>query len=82
MLLLFASTQGLHAIFWDVDQQTDEFDRVLTRFAHDTQHPVIQQASEQLAQYFSEQRTTFDVPLVINGTPFQQQAWQALRAIP
>ena len=78
VLFLFASIQGLHAIFWDVVQHVDEFDCSLARFAHDPQHPVIQQVSDQLIQYFSGQRTTFDVPLVIHGTPFQQQAWQAL----
>ena len=82
VLFLFASTEGLHAIFWDVVQHADEFDCLLTRFAHDPQHPVIQQTSEQLTQYFAGQRTMFDVPLVIHGTPFQQQAWQALQAIP
>ena len=54
VLFLFTSTQGLHAIFWDVVQHVDEFDCSLTRFAHDPQHPVIQQVSDQLIQYFAE----------------------------
>lgn len=36
----------------------------------------------QLQEYFSGQRTQFDLPLSCNGTVFQQQVWQALREIP
>lgn len=36
----------------------------------------------QLAEYFSGRRTAFSVRLDIQGTDFQQQVWQALRAIP
>lgn len=37
---------------------------------------------EQLAQYFARQRESFDLPLVIQGTPFQQKVWTALQNIP
>jgi methylated-DNA-[protein]-cysteine S-methyltransferase len=40
--------------------------------------PVI----EQLAEYFDGRRREFDVPLVLDGPPFQCQAWHALREIP
>src|SRR5436190_21171995 len=36
----------------------------------------------QLDQYFAGDRTQFDVPLKLAGTPFQERVWQALRAIP
>ena len=39
-------------------------------------------AKHQLAQYFSAKRTVFDLPLAPEGTPFRQQAWQALQEIP
>jgi methylated-DNA-[protein]-cysteine S-methyltransferase len=35
----------------------------------------------QLADYF-EGRTAFDLPLAMQGTPFQLRAWQALQDIP
>jgi methylated-DNA-[protein]-cysteine S-methyltransferase len=38
--------------------------------------------AEQLAEYFAGERREFDVPLVLNGPPFQCQAWHALREIP
>lgn len=36
----------------------------------------------QLEQYFAAQRTDFDVPLTLAGTPFQRSVWAALREIP
>ena len=36
----------------------------------------------QLSEYFDRSRRSFDVPLVIPGTPFQQRAWEGLRTIP
>lgn len=43
---------------------------------------VLQQAQKQLQQYFQGERRSFDVPLRLKGTDFQQKAWQALRQIP
>ncbi|HSI53205.1 MAG: methylated-DNA--[protein]-cysteine S-methyltransferase [Ramlibacter sp.] len=53
------------------------------RWPHDDAHPVLRQAVAQLAEYFSGQRTQFDLPLDLQGgTAFQQSVWQALLAIP
>ena len=42
-------------------------------------HPVLQLATTQLAQYFAGQRTRFELPLDLStGTMFQQAVWQAL----
>ncbi len=46
-------------------------------------HPVLQAAAAQLADYFGGRRTRFELPLDLAwGTPFQQSVWQALLAIP
>jgi methylated-DNA-[protein]-cysteine S-methyltransferase len=37
---------------------------------------------EQLEAYFAGELTTFDVPVVLHGTPFQQRVWAALQEIP
>jgi methylated-DNA-[protein]-cysteine S-methyltransferase len=37
---------------------------------------------EQLAEYFAGTRQQFDVPLKVDGTPFQQRVWQELVRIP
>lgn len=36
----------------------------------------------QLMQYFAGERQAFDLPLLLSGTPFQQQVLRALQAIP
>ena len=36
----------------------------------------------QLDEYFAGRRGTFDVPLALEGTPFQQRVWAALCEIP
>jgi methylated-DNA-[protein]-cysteine S-methyltransferase len=36
----------------------------------------------QLDEYFSGARTRFDVPIRLNGTPFQCEVWSALLTIP
>jgi methylated-DNA-[protein]-cysteine S-methyltransferase len=37
---------------------------------------------DQLNSYFAGERTTFDLPLVLEGTEFQQRVWTALQDIP
>jgi O-6-methylguanine DNA methyltransferase len=39
-------------------------------------------ATKQLREYLAGERQMFDVPLDLNGTPFQQRVWEALLAIP
>ena len=46
-------------------------------------HPVLTLACRQLDEYFSGDRTTFELPLDLQGgTPFQRSVWQALLGIP
>ncbi|MBN1529295.1 MAG: methylated-DNA--[protein]-cysteine S-methyltransferase [Thermoleophilaceae bacterium] len=40
------------------------------------------EARGQLAEYFAGDRTTFDVPLALEGTAFQRRVWNALLEIP
>jgi methylated-DNA-[protein]-cysteine S-methyltransferase len=37
---------------------------------------------KQLNEYFTAQRTDFDLPVMLAGTPFQRTVWAALREIP
>ena len=43
---------------------------------------VLDEAAAQLEEYFACVRTSFDLPLDLQGTPFQIAAWEALAAIP
>ncbi|WP_029034348.1 methylated-DNA--[protein]-cysteine S-methyltransferase [Salinimicrobium terrae] len=44
--------------------------------------PELQEAIEQLQQYFSGERKEFDLKLNPQGTEFQKRVWQALQNIP
>jgi len=43
--------------------------------------PILDQAKEQLEQYFLGERRDFDLPLLMVGTSFQQSVWSALREV-
>lgn len=43
---------------------------------------LLGEAAAQLSAWFAGERTDFDLPLAPVGTPFQQEVWEALRAIP
>ncbi len=43
---------------------------------------VMEETKAQLNAYFAGERTTFDLPLRLVGTDFQQQVWKALIAVP
>lgn len=42
----------------------------------------LKECIRQLDEYFSGERTLFDLPLDATGTPFQKKVWDALRKIP
>jgi methylated-DNA-[protein]-cysteine S-methyltransferase len=44
--------------------------------------PVLAEAARQLAEYFAGDRRSFDLPLALDGTPFQQAVWAELCRIP
>lgn len=84
LLSLVASEVGLRAILWDGDDPA----RAGLGPAPDSgtgpgaSFPVLEEACRQLDDYFAGRRTTFELPLDLSGTEFQQAAWRALAAIP
>jgi methylated-DNA-[protein]-cysteine S-methyltransferase len=93
LLTIVANDHAIVAICWDTGpagsdsgarnpveaKLGDEFVDVV---AGSGRHAVLDQAVEQLGEYFDGQRIDFDLPLDPGGTPFQQQAWKALVKIP
>jgi methylated-DNA-[protein]-cysteine S-methyltransferase len=80
-LTILATDDAVVAIRWD----HEPFDVRLTADVVDVEHgrhPVLDEAVRQLDEYFAGERLEFDLPLEPNGTPFQRQAWTALRTIP
>ncbi|HEX6128747.1 MAG TPA: methylated-DNA--[protein]-cysteine S-methyltransferase, partial [Candidatus Limnocylindria bacterium] len=45
-------------------------------------HPHLDALATQLEEYFAGERLAFDLPLVVDGSPFQERVWEALRTIP
>ncbi|MFT7364909.1 MAG: methylated-DNA-[protein]-cysteine S-methyltransferase [Algoriphagus sp.] len=43
---------------------------------------LLSEAKKQLDDYFSGTRKTFNLPVVLSGTPFQYQVWEAVNKIP
>ena len=44
--------------------------------------PVLKETANQLEEYFARERQTFDVPMELDGTPFQKDVWAELSRIP
>lgn len=44
--------------------------------------PLHKKIAQQLRAYFSRPTTRFELPLQLDGTPFQQKVWRALQTIP
>jgi len=61
-------------LFWDKVQKTDSKRKAMP--------PMLIQCLEQLIQYFHGELRKFDLPIVQEGTPFQQKVWSELMAIP
>lgn len=49
---------------------------------HQPDDPLLRETAKQLAQYFAGGRGRFELPLDLQGTPFQQSVWQSLLHIP
>lgn len=43
---------------------------------------VTRKCRQQLEEYFRGERTSFNLPLVFQGTPFQEEVWRALLHVP
>lgn len=44
--------------------------------------PLLKKAAQELQEYFAGKRKSFDLPLSLQGTDFQQKVWRALQDIP
>ncbi len=76
-LRLLASDQGLAGLWFDDQKHRPaELDGL---WPHQPSHPWLQQAQEELDEYFGARRRSFSLPLDLTaGTAFQQTVWQAL----
>jgi methylated-DNA-[protein]-cysteine S-methyltransferase len=78
-LKLVASSNALVAVLWE----REEPNRIkLNAATLDPQQPILLETERQLSEYFSGERTDFDLPLQPDGSEFQKKVWRALREIP
>ena len=75
-LTLVASSSHLVAVSWDKNITPSQPTKATPN------HPILNQATQQLTEYFVGTRTTFTLLLAPQGTPFQQQVWALLATIP
>ena len=81
-LWLVASDEGLHIITWGKDFKDPKSKKALSKIKKAPRHKIISQTKKQLGEYFKGKRKEFDIPLVMDGTTFQKQAWKQLTKIP
>jgi methylated-DNA-[protein]-cysteine S-methyltransferase len=81
-LCLVASPEGLNALLWDEEWDSAEGEILRSNYKHSNSNEIILKCERQLTEYFEGRRTTFQLPLCLNGTTFQQQAWTVLQTIP
>jgi methylated-DNA-[protein]-cysteine S-methyltransferase len=77
-LLLVGNDEGLRRIGFPTGHGAVALDPAWQEVAPATFGPVVRQ----LDGYFAGTSTTFEVPLCLVGTAFQQSVWHALRTIP
>jgi methylated-DNA-[protein]-cysteine S-methyltransferase len=71
-LRIKATEQNIYEVFFSEEAGRSDLHQPL----------VIHQCIQQLDEYFSAERKTFDLPLNPDGTTFQQQVWDELKHIP
>lgn len=80
-LTLVADNNGLTRIAF-ANEDLSESGVALDEIPEDADDPVLALTAQQLGEYFSGERTSFELPLHLEGTNFEREAWRALATIP
>ena len=67
---------------WERDVSPAELEELLAPPGNAVNEKVLDEAICQLKAYFLGERRSFDLPLRVEGTAFQQSVWQAIGLIP
>ena len=78
-LLLVSDGQSLMGLDFNIHRFGVEIQPDWQKAASAAPFPRVKQ---QLAAYFAGELQTFDLPLAMEGTPFQRLVWEKLQAIP
>jgi methylated-DNA-[protein]-cysteine S-methyltransferase len=78
-MIVAATARGLAGVWFEGQRHLPDS----SNWPQQPGHPLLLRAVAQLQEYFAGQRSSFDLPLDLQGgTAFQQDVWQALLAIP
>lgn len=77
-LTVLAADAGVRAIAFECEQT----ERAKIDLHRARAHAVIDKAMAQLARYFDGTLRSFDLPLDLHGTDFQQRVWELVLKIP
>lgn len=78
-MVVAATSRGVAGIWFEGQKHMPD----ASAWPEQPDHSVVLRAISQLDEYFKGTRSTFDLPLDLQGgTAFQQSVWQALLAIP
>jgi len=82
--IFFNSPLGIIEITGDDSSVSgiDFVDENMDDLPENSESPALSKCASQLEEYFSGKRKTFDVPLKLDGTTFQEKVWEALKEIP
>jgi len=76
-LLLLGDGEVLHGLYMQAGRRP-----IRIRPAWERDDSAFPEARAQLAQYFAGERTSFDLPMQLDGSVFQRTVWHALTEIP
>ena len=79
---LLIGEEGNAIVYCQWEDSVDE--RFIATWEEDKeqQNALLTLACRQLIEYFAGKRKAFDLPIRLNGTPFQQIVWKGLQQIP
>ena len=80
-LHLIASDQALICLAFDQNREACQGRLGISELTEGG-NPVIGRAVQELSEYFEGKRSSFSVPITLQGTEFQKRVWEALRRIP
>ena len=74
--------EGDAVVYCQWEDSVDE--RIIATWEEDKeqQNALLTLVCRQLTEYFAGKRKAFDLPIRLNGTPFQQIVWKGLQQIP
>ncbi len=79
--IIYAIATATHLVALLLKSNEEEMNQQFD-FPLNEENAILTQTQKQLHEYFGGKRRVFEIPLLLQGTPFQRLAWDALLKIP